>query len=170
MGYIGYVVKHKIRVFVHCVQLGIPVRGLLHDLSKFSRVEYLGIGRQFYPSSPEERERNAAMFKEAKEHHRLRNKHEIDHWYNDDGTCQPIPPACRKEIVADWAAFYGFPFSKANARKAYLSWARNYRMHPETRRWFVDFLDLTEDDAPELWTGDRSRRGRRRRGWARPVG
>jgi hypothetical protein len=143
---IGYLVRHKTRVLVHSILLGVPLRGLAHDLSKLNRVEYLGIGRHFYPSHPREKERNQALFREAKALHRARNEHEVDRWYGAGETCSNIPEPVRREIVCDWAAFHGLAFSleevRKNARMAYSRWARNYRMHPDTRRWFERFLEL----------------------------
>ena len=143
---IGHLLKHKTRVFVHSIVLGVPLRGLVHDLSKLTRVEYLGIGRHFYPSHPREKERNQGLFREAKALHRARNEHELEHWYGNDESCLNIPEPVRREIVCDWAAFYGLAFSlegvRENASMAHSRWAGNYRMHPDTRRWFERFLGL----------------------------
>lgn len=38
--YLWYVLRHKWFVFVECCKLGIPWRGLVHDLSKFRRDEW----------------------------------------------------------------------------------------------------------------------------------
>ena len=35
------ILKHKYFVFKYCCKLGIPWRGLLHDLSKFSPTEFI---------------------------------------------------------------------------------------------------------------------------------
>ena len=38
--YLCYVLRHKWYVFIECCKLGIPVRGLVHDLSKFRPSEW----------------------------------------------------------------------------------------------------------------------------------
>ncbi len=145
---IAYLVKHKLRVFVHSVMLGVPLRGFLHDYSKITPIEYFGIGRHFHPSNPTEKERNMGLFKKANAHHIARNDHELPHWYNKDGSCIEIPESARRETVCDWAAFQGLALSlkgvRENARKSYANWARNYKMHPSTRHWFERFLELPE--------------------------
>lgn len=46
--YLKYVLKHKWFVFIECCRLGIPVRGLLHDLSKFRPSEWFPYVEKFY--------------------------------------------------------------------------------------------------------------------------
>ena len=146
LSYMAYVLKHKGRVFVHATILGIPLRGLVHDLSKFHPLEWRGIGRQFYPSTPEEKANNSTLFQHAKEHHRKINQHEVDHWYNGDGSCKQIPTSVLKEVMADWAAFGNLCLSKnsirQHARQCYEKWARNYKMHNDTRQWIEDFVGV----------------------------
>jgi len=35
------ITKHKWRVFILCIKAGIPGRGILHDLSKYSPTEFI---------------------------------------------------------------------------------------------------------------------------------
>ena len=146
--YLRYLLRHKTRVFVHCVVLGVPLRGALHDLSKRSSVEYFGTGRQFFPSSSEEKERNQQLFQQARDHHSARNQHHFEHWYEEDGSCREIPLAVRREIVGDWASCQGCALSVARVKelagKCYGSWGKNFRMHPATQKWFLDYLDLND--------------------------
>lgn len=51
--YLKYVLKHKWYVFIECCKLGIPLRGLLHDLSKFLPSEFIPYARYFYGNYPE---------------------------------------------------------------------------------------------------------------------
>jgi hypothetical protein len=46
--YLKYVLKHKWFVFIECCKLGIPLRGLLHDLSKLLPSEFMPYARYFY--------------------------------------------------------------------------------------------------------------------------
>ena len=39
--HLNVVFKHKYLVFIHTVKLGIPLLGLKHDLSKFSKKEFV---------------------------------------------------------------------------------------------------------------------------------
>ena len=38
--YLGVVNRHRFEVFKICVKCGFPVRGILHDLSKYSYIEF----------------------------------------------------------------------------------------------------------------------------------
>ena len=150
LSYLSYVVRHKSRVMIHAARLGIPIRGLTHDLSKFSPIEWLGIGRQFYASSPEEKAGNEGLFRDAKAHHRARNEHEIDHWYRGNEEPERIPEPVLREVVADWAAFQGLAWRlegiKGLAAKSYLNWGKDYSFHPVSRAWLEDFLVVRRDE------------------------
>jgi hypothetical protein len=105
--YARYVVKHRWFVLRECVKLGIPLRGLLHDLSKFHPDEWLPYARYFYGNDMgwnrrlAERAFNAAWLK-----HQHRNPHHHQHWRlrNDDGTTALIPMSDSfiREMLADW--------------------------------------------------------------------
>lgn len=47
LGYLGYIARHKWFVFVECCRLGIPWRGIAHDLSKLSPAEFGAYMRYF---------------------------------------------------------------------------------------------------------------------------
>lgn len=76
------ILKHKWFVFIECLRLGIPWRGITHDLSKFSRAEFMPYMRRLTMplltgESPtaEEKER----FDVACLHHYHKNTH---HWFS----------------------------------------------------------------------------------------
>ena len=46
--YLSYVLRHRWFVFIECCKLGIPWRGLVHDLSKFIPSEFIPYARYFY--------------------------------------------------------------------------------------------------------------------------
>ena len=70
------VTRHRHKVFVHCVKVGIPLQGLLHDLSKYSLTEFVP-GAKYYRGnrSPNEAEREDIGYSKAWMHHKGRNKH-----------------------------------------------------------------------------------------------
>ncbi len=75
------VVRHRHAVFVHCCKAGIPIQGLLHDLSKFSPVEFIN-GVKYYQGtrSPNEEEREENGYSIAWMHHKGRNRHHFEYW------------------------------------------------------------------------------------------
>ncbi len=116
LAYLWYVLRHKWYVFSACCQLRIPWRGLVHDLSKFSRTEWGPYTRQFFnPDGTRRDVRNADgsydpnaqpdEFKAAWLHHQ-RNKHHWQAWVSlgDGGslTPLPIPTVYCIEMIADW--------------------------------------------------------------------
>lgn len=81
VGHFRTITRHRHIVIKHCFKAGIPWRGLLHDLSKYSLTEFLP-GARFYSgkSSPTEAERNAYGASFAWMHHKGRNKHHYEYW------------------------------------------------------------------------------------------
>lgn len=85
------ILKHKWIVFKLCCMAGIPWRGLVHDLSKFSPTEFWE-GVKYYQGN---RSPIAACvedkgYSEARLHHRGRNKHHAAYWYDRFAT-NPTP-------------------------------------------------------------------------------
>ena len=64
-----------------CFKAGIPLRGLLHDLSKFSPYEFIA-GAKYYQGnrSPNEMERELFGYSSAWMHHKGRNRHHFEYW------------------------------------------------------------------------------------------
>lgn len=91
--HIKLVIRHKHLVFIHCVKCGIPWRGVVHDLSKFSPSELFESAKYYNGRrSPIVvcREANGVSF--AWLHHKGRNKHHIEYWTDDDCKVTPIMP------------------------------------------------------------------------------
>ncbi len=75
------VTRHRHMVLRHCIKAGIPIQGLLHDLSKFTPTEFIP-GMCYYQGtrSPNEQERELFGYSEAWMHHKGRNKHHFEYW------------------------------------------------------------------------------------------
>jgi hypothetical protein len=95
--------KHKWFVFVECYKMGMPIKGLLHDLSKFFPDEWFPYVEYFYGEKNRNSESN---FRLAWLKHKHRNKHHYQYWYDslDNGTIEPliIPIEYLREMVCDW--------------------------------------------------------------------
>lgn len=109
--YLRYVLIHKWFVFLECWKLGIPWRGVTHDLSKFSRAEWTPYVMKFFGDpgglfSPAEK----ATFAEAWQHHQACNDHHWQHWLLRAPDGHRLHPSlemslpARKEMLADWRA------------------------------------------------------------------
>ena len=70
----------------HCFRLGLYRQGLLHDMSKYSLVEFLP-GIKYYQGnrSPNEAERTEKGYSAAWLHHKGRNKHHMEYWIDYPG-------------------------------------------------------------------------------------
>ena len=101
MKYLRYIVRHKLYVLGFCMRLGIPVRGLLHDLSKLLPSEWTPYNDYFYKGG-----RNEGALDLAWLLHQKRNPHHWQYWVllKDDGSvvAQKMPLKYVKEMVADW--------------------------------------------------------------------
>lgn len=75
--------KHRFIVFKLCCRVGIPWRGLVHDLSKYSPTEFWE-GVKYYQGnrSPNTISAKQNGYSKAWLHHRGRNKHHPAYWYD----------------------------------------------------------------------------------------
>ena len=85
------VYEHRKLVREHCFKLGLYRQGIMHDLSKYSPVEFWR-GAKYYQGnrSPNNKEREVTGRSMAWLHHKGRNKHHFEYWIdymiNDDGS------------------------------------------------------------------------------------
>lgn len=96
------VTKHRNLVMLYCFRAGIPVQGLLHDLSKYSPSEFL-VGMKYYQGdhSPNDAERYDKGYSAAWLHHKGRNRHHFEYWtdYNiKSRTVEPVEMPVRYVI------------------------------------------------------------------------
>lgn len=158
-GHLHTINRHRHMVIYHCFRVGIPWRGLMHDLSKYSPTEFLN-GVKYYQGnrSPNEAEREDIGYSLAWMHHKGRNRHHFEYWtdYN--------PISKRREAVKMPVIFVAEMFcDRVAASKIYMgksytdSSALNYFMnskpkriiHPETSEllesWLVMLSEKGED-------------------------
>lgn len=94
LGHFRTITKHRHKVIAHCARAGILWQGLRHDLSKYSPTEFLA-GARYYQGtrSPNEAEREAYGYSKAWLHHKGRNRHHFEYWFDYDPvtkTNQPV--------------------------------------------------------------------------------
>ena len=100
IGHTKTVAKHKWIVFKLACRAGIPWRGFVHDLSKFSPTEF-GESVKYYVGvhSPITEAKKDKGYSEAWLHHKGRNKHHLEYWIDSDAN--PVVPVIPyKYIVA----------------------------------------------------------------------
>lgn len=136
------VTKHRIAVFKNCVKAGIPVQGLLHDLSKYSPEEFINGGRYYQGNrSPHERERELFGYSKGWMHHKGRNKHHFEYWTDYNLKTKVLSPVKMplkyvKEMFCDRVAaskIYMKENYKDSSPLEYFLKAKGRRViHPET--------------------------------------
>jgi hypothetical protein len=119
------IIKHKWYVTCACFRCGLIWQGLVHDISKFSPIEFFSGVKYFKGSgSPIGVEKSIKGYSEAWQHHKGRNKHHWEYWtdfQNGKIILIKIPPQYVIEMICDWVG----------AGKAY-----NNQLDP----WSIDVL------------------------------
>lgn len=121
-GHLRVVNKHRFKVFCLCCKAGIPIRGLLHDLSKYSKEEFFETARYFGEGkfSPIRTCKQTKGYSNAWIHHKNHNKHHYEYWYdyNAPVECPVMPLKYFKELVCDSIAA-GLTYQGKNWTKDY---------------------------------------------------
>ena len=142
MGHILTVIKHRNAVCRNCFRAGIPWRGLVHDLSKFSPTElFPGIRCYQGNRSPNERERELFGYSKAWLHHKGRNRHHFEYW-NDVNMqthrYEPVkmPTIFALEMFCDRVGaskvYRGKDYTDADPLNYFLRGNARAKMHPDT--------------------------------------
>jgi hypothetical protein len=153
--YLSYILRHKWFVFVEACKLGIPIRGVLHDLSKFRPCEFLPYVEHFYG---DKNPRNADgsynpldiedSFDRAWLSHQHRNSHHWQYWIlrRDGGAIKVLdmPMRYRKEMLADWRGA-GRAQGNSDTVGWYLNNAHKMELHPNTRQWIEGQLGIGDN-------------------------
>ena len=160
-GHFKTITRHRHCVIRHCFRAGIGFLGLFHDLSKYSPSEFL-TGAKYYigTRSPNDKERELFGFSKAWIHHKGRNKHHFEYWYDYDRTTHEIVPVKMplkylKEMFCDRVAaskiYQGDNYDCTHPLDYfYHSKARNY-MHKDNadmlESWLIILAKQGEDKA-----------------------
>lgn len=159
--YFIYLIKHKWFVFVECCKLGIPLKGITHDLSKFLPSEWFPYTDYFYGNYPELRKMSPGMkatysgktredvedqFDYSWLYHQKRNKHHWQYWIliQDDGQiCRiEMPLKYAKEMLADWIGTRIVITGKREVKEWYLENKHRITLHDNTRKWIENKLGI----------------------------
>lgn len=137
---------HKKWVFYYCRIAGIPIQGLLHDLSKFSPTEFFESVKYYQGDrSPIDECKKQNGWSKAWLHHKGRNRHHYEYWqdnFDNGGTPLEMPKKYKIEMLCDYLgagrAYYGDEFTYQKE----LEWWKVKRnkpiaMHPNDKK-FID--------------------------------
>lgn len=147
--------KHKWEVFKQCKACGLFWQGLVHDMSKFSLVEFASSARYFQGNrSPIEAEKEEVGYSKAWLHHKAHNKHHWEYWtdFADDGTiiANKIPVKYVIEMVCDWIGA-GKVYSKDKWTNEspmihYKKMRKGRYFHPDTDTVIIHCMELIRDE------------------------
>lgn len=146
------ITKHRHQVFVLCCKCGLFWRGLVHDISKFSWVEFSEGVKYFNGKhSPISECRKQNGYSLAWLHHKGRNKHHFEYWYDEQNKVQMnIPYKYAVENVCDHIAASKCYNGKDYSPKLVLEYwqkTKNYVSTNNTMKTFFDkvFFDFAEN-------------------------
>ncbi|WP_306576143.1 DUF5662 family protein [Anaerotruncus massiliensis (ex Togo et al. 2019)] len=151
---------HKLLVMKHCFRVGLYRQGLLHDLSKYSPVEF-SAGAKYYQGdrSPNEIERKERGYSAAWLHHKGRNKHHLEYWIDYDPgpghrmTGMEMPVNYVAEMFCDRVAasktYRGKAYRDSDPLDYYLASRDHYLIHPNTRALLERLLGMLAEEGED---------------------
>lgn len=156
LGHFLTITHHKIVVAKHCFMIGIPLRGILHDLSKYSPTEFIP-GAKYYVGtrSPNEIEREKCGYSKAWMHHKGRNRHHFEYWVDYDPvtkmpTSIEMPLVFVKEMFCDRVAagkiYLGKKYTNDNPIEYFLRGNARKNMHPKTAELLGEWLLMLQKE------------------------
>ena len=155
------VCRHKAAVFRECSACGIPVQGLLHDLSKFSPAEFGPSANYFQgDKSPIEAEKIATGYSAAWMHHKGKNPHHWEYWCDYNGETGAVyavkmPSKYVVEMVCDWIGagqvYSNEKWTQAEPYEYYMKVRKGRHFHPDTEALVVALLTIIKDGGLEMF-------------------
>ncbi len=155
LGHFSTVTRHRHAVLKHCIGVGIPIQGLLHDLSKYTYTEFIpGVKNYKGHCSPNEIERRENGYSAAWLHHKGRNKHHFEYWndYNPvEKKVMPVkmPIKYVAEMFCDRVAaskiYQGKNYTQAHPIEYFMRGKANRFIHPETSDLLEGWLVMLKE-------------------------
>jgi len=158
-GHLHTVNTHRRVVRHYCFKLGLYWQGITHDLSKYSFEEFWH-GVKYYQGfrSPHEKERETLGYSTAWMHHKGRNKHHLEYWYDINpkvSEYEPveIPYKYLKEMFCDRIAaskiYQGKNYTDASAWEYYTRKGTRRKLHPHTADVLESWLRMLAEEGEE---------------------
>jgi len=138
-------------VFCACLRCGIPFRGLLHDLSKYSPCEFFESAKYYQGNrSPIVFARKENGVSRAWLHHKGRNPHHIEYWLDDDCEMTPLMPykyavECACDKISATKVYNGKNYDVSMPLSHFLRYGNKVNGNPKTMAFLLQvFTDLKE--------------------------
>lgn len=146
--------RHKAVVYRECKACGITWQGIIHDLSKFSMIEFLPSAKYFQgDKSPIEAEKAKNGYSVAWLHHKGCNKHHWEWWTDFDNNgniiANKIPYKYVVEMVCDWIGagmvYSGEKWTQDEPINYYNKVRAGRHFHLDTEALLLKFLETIKD-------------------------
>lgn len=161
IGHLKTINHHKWLVFVHCWKCGLYRQAFLHDLSKYSPVEFIP-GAMYYQDgkrSPNNAQREAEGVSTAWLHHKGRNKHHFEYWIDYSlGEGNPMsgmemPVNYVVEMICDRIAasknYQGENYTQHHPLQYYEHGKGHYLLHPKTQALMEQLLHMLDEQGED---------------------
>lgn len=149
-GHFKTITTHKLKVMSLCFKLGLYKRGLMHDLSKYSPVEFIP-GVKYYQGyrSPIDKEKEVLGYSQGWLHHKGVNRHHWEYWLDFDKDKKlvgmPMPKVYIAEMFCDRVAasmiYQKEKYTDSSALDYFLGGKHYIIMHKDTKetieRWLT---------------------------------
>ena len=154
------ITNHKLLVMKYCFKVGLYKQGLLHDMSKYSFVEF-SAGIKYYRGyvSPNGIQKKKEGYSKAWLHHKGRNKHHFEYWIDyglngEDGLLgMDMPIQYVVEMFIDrMSASKNYEKDKYNDRislEYYEARKDFYVLHENTRKTLELLLNILANEGEE---------------------
>lgn len=152
LGHLKTINKHKITVMKLCFRIHLYKQGLLHDMSKYSPVE-LFIGFIYYQGyrSPNTAEKEEKGYSSAWMHHKGRNKHHYEYWWDlgKDGLfATEMPRKYALEMFCDRVAasmiYQGEKYTDSHPLYYYKRTREFALIHPNTDAFILELFEYMD--------------------------
>ena len=160
VGHFRTITAHRHMVIRHAFKAGIPWRGLMHDLSKYSLTEFQS-GIKYYADgkfSANENERKALGYSKAWVHHKGRNRHHFEYWTDyEPHTKKLMPIKMPKKFVLEMFCdrvaaskiYQGKNYTDSHPLEYFLRSKGTRFIHPETSDYIESLLTMLRDEGEE---------------------
>lgn len=154
------ITKHRNLVFKHAIKCGIPWRGFLHDMSKYTPAEFF-VGAKYFlgTRSPNEKQRELYGYSSAWLHHKGRNRHHFEYWNDYIPALKKVMPVKMPlvfviEMFCDRLAaskvYQGENYTEKHPIEYFIKGKENRFIHPETsdliESWLLMLSEKGEDE------------------------
>lgn len=153
IGHFCTITHHKWVVFKLCVRAGVPWRGFMHDWSKYSPTEFFESVKYYTGErSPIFYCKQENGYSKAWLHHKGRNKHHYEYWYDYTAPEQTpiIPYKYTVEMICDTLAagivYRGKNWTNSWQKEYWERTSKDARLNPKIFNLLTEVYDKVAED------------------------